>query len=144
VKPEATGQTVEDINPISEIIDWISKSDFLRFQQLEPRIGDPSGYPHFVDNHGVKGLSIYTALIHLDKEMLTCKLCSYAVEGSLEAAVIHQRVAHFNHHPYQCVMHWYVSFAPSLWVTLTNTIRFSGLRFASQAQLKDHQFSTGH
>jgi hypothetical protein len=38
-KLKVTGQKMEDIGFILEIIDWISKSDFLRFQLLELRAG---------------------------------------------------------------------------------------------------------
>jgi hypothetical protein len=39
---DATGEELEQIKFIVDFIEWISQSDFLRFQQLEPIVGDPS------------------------------------------------------------------------------------------------------
>ena len=147
-KLEATGQKIQNIAFIVDIVFWITNSEFLRLQQPEPMVGEATAdYPVAVDIHGIKGESIYTALFnYIDMEVFTCKLCDYAVKDSLEDAVTHQRAAHFDHRPYRCTgshTQWYV-YSPSLRVRLKNTFRFSGLSFASQAQLEGHQLATGH
>ena len=102
---------------IVEFVGWISRSDFFRLQRPEPTVGGPQAdYPDAVEEHGIKGRSVYTAIFHnLDMEIFTCKLCSYEVKGELEDAIIHQRVAHFRHYPYQCSgtqTQWYASCSP--------------------------------
>jgi hypothetical protein len=65
----------------------------------------------------------------------------------LEDAITHLRVHHFRHYPYHCLptqAQWYVSFSPSPWVSIQNTFQFSGLRFATQAELEGHQALSGH
>ena len=83
---------------------WIFASDFLRLQLLEPIVGDaPMGYPSIIDDYGVKGQSIYTALFdHLDMETFVCWECGHTVEEDLEVAIVHQRAVHFQHKPYRC------------------------------------------
>jgi hypothetical protein len=143
---DTTGEKLEEINFIVDFIEWISQSDFLRFQQLEPRVGDPSNYPVAVKEHGIKGQSVYTALVHLERKELVCKLCPYNVMDELEDAITHVRVHHFRHYPYHCSptqTQWYVSFSPSLWVSIQHTFP-SGLRFATEAELDGHQATSGH
>jgi hypothetical protein len=83
---------------------WIVESDFLRFQLLEPIVGDsPNTYPSIIDTYGVKGQSIYTAFFdHLDMEAFVCWNCGHTVEADLDLAIAHQRVSHFQHEPYRC------------------------------------------
>ena len=115
---EGTGEEVPQINFIIDFIDWILRQDFLCLQQPEPVVGGPlSTYPPAVENHGIKGQSVYTALFHhIDMKAFICKVCRH-VEENLEDAVIHQRIAHFHHYPYQCLpVHtsWYVPFFPPM------------------------------
>jgi len=110
---EASAEALRQIDLIIDFVEWISKSDFLRLQLREPIIGDTStDYPPAMEQQGIKGHSIYTALFyHLDMEIFSCKMCDHSVED-LEDAITHQRV-HFHHYPYQCLPHqiqWYVAF----------------------------------
>jgi len=100
---EATGEEVQPIGFIKDFSSWISHSEFLRLQQPEPMVGGTSAdYPPSVEDHGIKGKSVYTALFdHLDMDTFTCKLCSHIV-NDLEEAITHQRSDHFNHYPYRC------------------------------------------
>jgi len=125
---EAAGEEIKIIDFILDFVAWISNSDFLRLQLPEPKVGDRSNYPAAVEDHGIKGQSVYTALFgNLDMHTFTCKICPHVVELELEDAITHQRV-HFHHYPYQCPM----------------THIQCGQRFASQARLEEHQFATGH
>ena len=83
---------------------WIVGSDFLRNQLLEPIVGGAlMNYPSLVDDYGLKGQSIYTALFdHLDMETFVCWRCGHTVEEDLEGAISHQRIVHFLHEPYRC------------------------------------------
>jgi hypothetical protein len=146
---EAMGQKLDQIGFILDIIVWILHSDFLRLQLLEPIVGDLlANYPPSVEQYGIKGQSVYTALFNnIDMEMFTCKLCPYKVKDSLDDAITHHRV-HFAHHPYLCSgtqSQWYV---PSLLrcghVYMKNAFPFSGLRFANQTGLENHQVANGH
>ena len=105
----------EESNFIVDFVIWVTESNFLRLQELEPIVGDPpTNYPEAVDALGIRGQSIYTALIdHVDLEVFTCKICAHKVENELEDAITHQRVTHFRHYPYRCLTtqtQWYVSF----------------------------------
>ena len=110
-----------DIIPIEALVDitsWISRSNFLRFQQPEPIVGGPvATYPAMVEEFGIKGQSVYTALFtNIDMVNFPCQLCSHTVDD-LEDAITHQRIDHFGHYPYQCPAtnpQWYACFAPSL------------------------------
>ena len=60
-------------------------------------------YPSLVDDYGLKGQSIYTALFeHLDMETFVCGGCGHTVDEDLEGAITHQRIVHFLHEPYRC------------------------------------------
>ena len=61
------------------------------------------GYPSIIDDYGLKGQSIYTALFdHLDMETFVCWECGHTVEGDFDVAIVHQRAVHFQHEPYRC------------------------------------------
>jgi len=110
----ARGKTIKQIDLIVDFVEWISKSDFLRLQLPEPVIGDPSiNCPSAMEEQGIKGQSVYTALFHhLDMETFSCKLCPHVVKDDLELSILHQRL-HFDHYPYQCLTtqtKWYVPF----------------------------------
>jgi len=112
---EATGEELKQIDLIVDFIEWISESEFLRSQQPEPLVGgSSSNCPPTVEQQGIKGHSIYTALFHhLDMEIFSCKLCPHVVKEDFELAILHQRVVHFDHYPYQCSTtqyQWYVPF----------------------------------
>lgn len=116
-QPDATGEELKRIESILNFVAWISKSDFLHSQQLEPTVGEPlADCPPTVEKQGIKGLSVYTALFdNTDMETYSCKLCSHTVKDVLEDAITHQRVAHFRHYPYQCSgaqIQWYASLCP--------------------------------
>ncbi len=120
---KATDGKVLQIDFLMKFVSWIARSDFLRLQQPEPNVGEPSStYPAAVEEEGIRGQSIYTCLFkHLDMETFTCKFCRHVVKGNLEDAITHQRT-HFNHYPYQCLpTHtiWYVLFFLS-WVRIQN------------------------
>ena len=109
------GKKLGQISSILDFIAWITQSDFLRFQELEPIVGDPpTNYPEAVDALGIRGQSVYTALFHnFDWLEFTCKICAHSVKNVLEDAITHQRVAHFGHYPYRCLTtqtQWYVPF----------------------------------
>jgi len=101
---EATGEEVQRIDFIVALILWILPSKFRHLQQPEPIVGEPSAdYPAAVEEHGIKGQSIYTALFdHHDMETFTCKICPHIVQDNLEDAIAHQRSDHFSHYPYRC------------------------------------------
>jgi len=125
--------TEPEINRIDFTVDlaaWISRSHFLRLQQLEPIVGGPGAHhPEALEKYGIKGLSVYTGLFdHVDMEVFTCMLCSHEDKNELEDAIAHQRTVHFRHYPYVC----------------SGTQTPCGLRFANQAMLTDHQSTTGH
>ena len=114
-------EKLQQTDAIVTFISWIAGADFLRLQQPEPTLGQPTAdYPGTVDILGIRGQSVYTALFHHeDMETFTCRICHYVVEFNLEDAITHQRKAHFNHYPYQCTPNhtpWYVSFALSEYV----------------------------
>jgi len=101
---EATREKIQRIDFIVDFISWISRSKFLQLQQPEPIVGEPSAnYPAAVEEHGIKGQSIYTVLIDRPAmETFTCKFCPQIVEDNLEDAIAHQRSDHFGHYPYRC------------------------------------------
>jgi len=113
---EEIGEAAKQIDFIADFVLWITESDFLRLQELEPIVGGPppTNYPPAVDALGIRGQSVYTALFHhLDMERFTCKICAQRAEGELEDAITHQRITHFHHYPYRCLptlTQWYVSF----------------------------------
>jgi len=126
---EATGKEVQRIGFLVDFVGWISRSDFLSLQQPEPVVGDSSLIaPAAVEEHGIRGQSVYTCLFHhLCMETFTCKFCSH-IEENLEDAIIHQRSAHFQHYPYLC----------------SPTHAQCGRRFASETRLVEHQNNSGH
>ena len=93
----------------------INASDWLRYNDPEPRIGNPN-CPAEADQFGIRGESVFTAFVE-DQNNGTygCKYepCHAYSTRSLEEAVRHQRHHHFNHSPYACVPTsgntWYVS-----------------------------------
>ena len=112
---KSSGKEVLQINFVVDFIHWISVQGFYLLQQPEPVVGGPSlNYPSAVDEQGIKGQSIYTALFdHVDMETFTCKICRHIVDTNLEDAIAHQRENHFYHYPYQCLPNhadWYVLF----------------------------------
>ena len=113
---ESTGEQVLQMNFIVDFISWISVQNFYLLQQPEPVVGGPSStYPPAVEEQGIKGQSVYTALFHhLDMQTFTCKICRHEVKTNLEDAIAHQRNDHFYHYPYQCMPNnadWYVPFS---------------------------------
>ena len=101
-----TFTSLESLNreiDLLKITIWILASDFLRFQLLEPIVGDtPMSYPSIVDEYGLKGQSIYTAFFdHLDMKTFVCWRCDHTV-AALEAAIAYQRAMHFQNRSYQC------------------------------------------
>ena len=107
--------TEEELNRIEFTVDlvaWIFNSNFLRSQQREPLVGDAT-CPLTVEQGGIKGQSVYTALFdNDDRQIYSCKMCSHIVKDDLEGAITHQR-DHFRHCPFQCsgTQAWYVSFS---------------------------------
>ena len=72
---------------------------------LEPVIGHPA-CPKEVENHGIRGASIFTAFVAVNEENETygCRFeaCHAFNAPSLDLAVRHQRSWHFDHKPFQC------------------------------------------
>ena len=112
---KAAGKAIKEIDLMVDFVEWITKSDFLRLQLPEPLIGDPStDCPRAVEEQGIKGLSVYSVLFRdPDRDDFTCKFCPHVVKDDFELAILHQRVVHFHHYPYQCLTtqtQWYVPF----------------------------------
>lgn len=134
---DATKDDVLQIEFLVEFMAWILHEDFRRLHQLEPVVGRPlSTYPAAVEDQGIRGQSVYTCLFnHLDMETFTCKICDHIVKENLEDAITHQRIAHFDHRPYQCPnTNWYVPF-PFPWVRIKNafSIQRAAIRKSNEA-----------
>ena len=101
---EVTGKELREIGYTLDFITWISASDFRRLQLPEPIVGGSAdNLPAGVEERGIKGKSIYTALYNnTDMETFACKLCPHIVKDDLEDAITHQRIDHFGHYPFQC------------------------------------------
>ena len=91
------------------------KSDWLRNNELEPRIGD-ANCPTEADPYGIRGLSVYTAFVkNQNGDTYGCnhELCNAYSTRSMEEAIRHQRIHHFDHSPYVCLAAtwnaWYIS-----------------------------------
>ena len=103
-----------DVN-LQKLKEIIKASDWLRNNELEPRIGD-ANCPAEADPYGIRGLSVYTAFVrNQNGDAYGCnyELCGAYSTRTMEQAVRHQRIHHFDHSPYLCLAAtwnaWYIT-----------------------------------